>query len=76
MCGVIGVVEISQMFFLVKIFAIFLKVLILRNHGLLCAGETIEEAFYLTYYAILACQNQVIGCLFINISDIYGDSCS
>ena len=54
-------VEISEIFFLVKTFAIFLKVLILRNHGLLCVGETIEEAFYLTYYAILACQIQVIG---------------
>lgn len=31
----------------------------LRNHGLVCVGETIEEAFYLTYYAVRACEVQV-----------------
>lgn len=35
------------------------RVLILRNHGLLTAGRTIAEAFYLMYYLDQACQLQV-----------------
>ena len=39
----------------------------MRNHGLVCVGETVEEAFYYIYYAILACQNQV---LYATINDV------
>lgn len=35
------------------------KVLLLRNHGVVCCGETIEEAFLLIYHVVLACQTQV-----------------
>ena len=35
------------------------KVMILRNHGLLTCGETIEEAFILMYYLDKACKNQI-----------------
>lgn len=35
------------------------KVMILRNHGLLTAGETVREAFDLIYYLERACQAQI-----------------
>ncbi|XP_028391050.1 alpha-adducin-like isoform X2 [Dendronephthya gigantea] len=35
------------------------KVLFLRNHGILCVGETVEEAFLLTFYATKACDIQI-----------------
>ncbi|VDM72854.1 unnamed protein product, partial [Strongylus vulgaris] len=35
------------------------SVMILRNHGFVVGGSTIEEAFHLTYHLILACQTQV-----------------
>lgn len=35
------------------------KVLILRNHGLVTAGETIEEAFYYIHNLVAACEIQV-----------------
>ncbi|ETN86545.1 class II Aldolase and Adducin domain protein, partial [Necator americanus] len=35
------------------------NVMILKNHGFVVGGETIEEAFHLTYHLILACQTQV-----------------
>jgi len=31
----------------------------LRNHGLVVLGETIEEAFWRTYYTVLACEAQI-----------------
>lgn len=34
------------------------KVMILRNHGLICCGETIEEAFYLLNNLMRACETQ------------------
>lgn len=33
--------------------------MLLRNHGVVCCGETIEEAWYNTYHTILACETQV-----------------
>ncbi|XP_056291418.1 adducin 3 (gamma) b [Pseudoliparis swirei] len=40
------------------------KVIILRNHGLLALGETIEEAFHYVYHSQQACEIQVnaLGC--------------
>ncbi|XP_067838528.1 alpha-adducin isoform X2 [Heptranchias perlo] len=35
------------------------KVLILRNHGLVAVGETIEEAFYYIHNLVVACEIQV-----------------
>ncbi|KAL7873595.1 hypothetical protein AOLI_G00126660 [Acnodon oligacanthus] len=39
------------------------KVLVLRNHGLLAFGETIEEAFHYTYHGQQACEIQVCAML-------------
>lgn len=35
------------------------KVLFLTNHGAVCCGETIEEAFFNVYNTILACETQL-----------------
>uniref|UniRef100_A0A0K0EGL9 Aldolase_II domain-containing protein n=1 Tax=Strongyloides stercoralis TaxID=6248 RepID=A0A0K0EGL9_STRER len=35
------------------------KVMLLRNHGFVCCGETIMEALFLTYHLIIACETQV-----------------
>ena len=35
------------------------KVMMLRNHGVVCCGETVEESWYLTYYTTRACEIQV-----------------
>ncbi|XP_055318220.1 protein hu-li tai shao isoform X1 [Sitodiplosis mosellana] len=35
------------------------KVLLLTNHGALCCGETIEEAFYSAYHIVQACETQL-----------------
>lgn len=38
---------------------IILQVLVLRNHGLVALGETIEEAFHYIYHSQQACEIQV-----------------
>ncbi|XP_076064532.1 adducin 1-like protein hts isoform X12 [Oratosquilla oratoria] len=35
------------------------KVMLLRNHGVVCCGETIEEAWYNTYLLVTACETQM-----------------
>jgi len=35
------------------------KVMLLRNHGAVCCGETIEEAFYYAQHLVLACDTQL-----------------
>uniref|UniRef100_A0A8D0C556 Adducin 2 n=1 Tax=Scleropages formosus TaxID=113540 RepID=A0A8D0C556_SCLFO len=35
------------------------KVLVLRNHGIVALGESVEEAFYILYHVQAACQIQV-----------------
>nr|XP_053630881.1 protein hu-li tai shao-like isoform X6 [Cherax quadricarinatus] len=35
------------------------KVMLLRNHGVVCCGESLEEAWYNTYHTILACETQM-----------------
>ncbi|ROL49056.1 Beta-adducin [Anabarilius grahami] len=35
------------------------KVLVLRNHGIVALGESVEEAFYTIYHIQTACQTQV-----------------
>jgi adducin len=31
----------------------------LANHGAVCCGETVEEAFFNVHHLVLACENQV-----------------
>ena len=33
--------------------------MLLRNHGAICCGETIEEAFFYAYHLVLACDTQL-----------------
>ncbi|KAF2362529.1 Class II aldolase/adducin N-terminal [Trinorchestia longiramus] len=35
------------------------KVMLLRNHGAVCCGESVEEAWYYVYHLVLACENQM-----------------
>ena len=35
------------------------QVLVLRNHGVVVCGETVEEAYLLLDFFMLACQSQV-----------------
>ena len=35
------------------------KVMFLRNHGVVCCGRSIEEAFHNTYHTVLAVDTQV-----------------
>ncbi|XP_077866117.1 alpha-adducin-like [Saccoglossus kowalevskii] len=39
------------------------KILVLRNHGILVCGESIEEAYYLALNAMTACDTQVTTCV-------------
>jgi ribulose-5-phosphate 4-epimerase/fuculose-1-phosphate aldolase len=38
------------------------KVMFLRNHGTLCAGSTLQEAFFYSYYLEQACKTQIAAC--------------
>lgn len=40
-------------------FLCVLQLLVLRNHGIVALGETIEEAFHYIYSAQFACEIQV-----------------
>jgi len=35
------------------------KVMFLRNHGVVCCGRSIEEAWLMTYHTVLACDTQL-----------------
>ncbi|PNF23549.1 hypothetical protein B7P43_G05606 [Cryptotermes secundus] len=35
------------------------KVMFLANHGAVCCGETVEEAFFNVHHLVLACENQL-----------------
>lgn len=39
----------------------FNKIMLLRNHGIVAAGTTIEEAFHYAFNLVAACETQV-GC--------------
>lgn len=43
------------------------QVMMLRNHGVVCCGESIEEAWYNTYHTVLACETQVWCCSMIRL---------
>ena len=38
----------------------FLQVLVVRNYGAICVGETIEETTYLAHLLVTACNQQVL----------------
>lgn len=44
---------------LLTVFVCVLQLLVLRNHGVVALGETIEEAFHFIYNAQYACEIQV-----------------
>jgi ribulose-5-phosphate 4-epimerase/fuculose-1-phosphate aldolase len=39
--------------------AFFLKIFILRNHGMIACGETIEEVWSYAFHLALACETQL-----------------
>merc|ERR1719350_2276742 len=53
------VLESSEKQSLGKDLGVHNKVLLLRNHGAVCCGETIEEALYYAYHLVLACETQL-----------------
>ena len=53
------VVEKAEWESLARDLGVHNKVMLLRNHGAICCGETIEEAFYYAYHLVLACDTQV-----------------
>merc|ERR1711983_666546 len=53
------VVEKSEWDSLSRGLGVHNKVMMLRNHGAVCCGETIEEAFFYAYHLVLACDTQL-----------------
>eukprot|EP00093_Oithona_nana_P003101 03101.XXX_48972_45091_1 [CDS] Oithona nana genome sequencing. len=53
------VVEKSEWETLSRDLGVHNKVMMLRNHGAVCCGETIEEAFFYAYHLVLACDTQL-----------------
>jgi len=53
------VVEKAEWETLARDLGVHNKVMLLRNHGAICCGETIEEAFYYAYHLVLACDTQL-----------------
>lgn len=43
----------------VKCFCFSSQLMVLRNHGVLAMGETVEEAFHYMYHSQQACEIQV-----------------
>ena len=53
------VVESSERETLARDLGVHNKVMLLRNHGAVCCGETVEEAFFYAYHLVLACDTQI-----------------
>lgn len=53
------VVEASERESLAKDLGVHNKVMLLRNHGAVCCGETVEEAFFYAFHLVLACDTQI-----------------
>jgi len=53
------VVEKAEWETLARDLGVHNKVMLLRNHGAICCGETIEEAFFYAYHLVLACDTQL-----------------
>merc|ERR1711997_780904 len=54
-----GVVEKAEWESISRDLGVHNKVMLLRNHGAVCCGESIEEAFYYAYHLVLACDTQL-----------------
>ncbi len=52
-------IEPSEKDTIVKDLGVHNKVMLLRNHGAVCCGETIEEAVFYAYHLVLACDTQL-----------------
>ena len=48
-----------ETFWCATILSIWRQVLILRNHGVVVCGETVEETYLLLDFFMIACQSQV-----------------
>lgn len=46
--------------------------MVLRNHGIVCCGETVEEAFDLAFWTVKACEQQVRKILLSSPPDAIG----
>ncbi len=53
------ITEADQRKELIKDLGVHNKVVLLRNHGALCCGETVEEAFFYAKNLVAACESQV-----------------
>merc|ERR1719259_1175077 len=53
------VVEGSERATLARDLGVHNKVMLLRNHGAVCCGETLEEAFFYAYHLVLAADAQL-----------------
>jgi len=53
------VVESSERATLARDLGVHNKVMLLRNHGAVCCGETLEEAFFYAYHLVLAADAQL-----------------
>jgi len=51
--------DLTALLFLTVVYVCVFQVLVLRNHGVVALGETIEEAFHYIYNAQYACEIQV-----------------
>lgn len=59
-CGWNEIETIYVALFLCKCWFHDVQVLVLRNHGIVALGESVEEAFYAIYHIQAACQIQVL----------------
>ena len=53
------VVEDGEKEMLARDLGVHNKVMLLRNHGAVCCGETVEEALLYAYHLVLACETQL-----------------
>ena len=53
------VVDEAEKDSLAKDLGVHNKTMMLRNHGAVCCGETLEEAFFYAYHLVLACDTQL-----------------
>ena len=66
------VVEGSEKETLARDLGVHNKVMLLRNHGAVCCGETIEEALFYAYHLVLACDTQLKMVRYIAALTKYG----
>lgn len=49
------------------------QVMLLRNHGVVACGETIEEAFHYAFNVMAACETQVGASIFHSFTGMYSE---